>query len=110
MRSLGVGDHSRDGRRTNELGRKVFAGHLPLLVAPNFNAKALNLSGENVSVLARRVVALAMAVLASNGTIAMFKNPEPVHRHVPRSLRCRPFASRLSMSDVEAGLWCVRPL
>ena len=64
-------------------------GDLPLLVAPNFDAKVLNLSGENVSVLARRIVVFAMAVLASGDTIAVVENPEPIDRHVPCSASAR---------------------
>jgi hypothetical protein len=50
-------------------------------VAPNFDAKALSLSGEDFSVLARGIVVGARAILASDDTIAVVENPEPIDGH-----------------------------
>jgi hypothetical protein len=50
-------------------------------VAPNFDAKALSLSGEDFSVLARGIVVGARAILASDDTIAVVENPESIDGH-----------------------------
>ena len=72
---------------------RTLAGAPPAAGRSKFHAKAitkaLNLSGENVSVLARRNVVFAMAVLATDDTIAVVENPKPIERHLPRSTFAR---------------------